>query len=149
MITGPNHEDITHALNVPQDAGDADQPQSDFMKSFKVAQFDYEEEQPEGETPCGSSSYSDCFVTFSYPSILVKLMHHEHRVDDFPAAACLHAVADEPEAADGEQGAEAAPEKEQPPGSGRQFWDGLLKEEHQQAEALALAAMGKVLPPHA
>ena len=53
-------------------------------------------------------------------------------------------MANEPEAVTGNQGAEAAPDKEQPPGSGRQFWDGLLKEEHQQAEALALAAMGKV-----
>ena len=66
-----------------------------------------------------------------------------------PVTPCLLAVADEPEVAAGDQGAEAAPKKEQPPGSSRQFWDGLLKEEHQQAEALALAAMGKVLPPHA
>lgn len=76
-------------------------------------------------------------------------MHHEHRIDAFPGAACLLAVPDEAEAAAGNPGAEAAPEKEQPPGSGRHFWDGLLKEEHQQAEALALAAMGKVPLPHA
>jgi hypothetical protein len=53
----------------------------------------------------------------------------------------------EPEAVSGDQAAEAVPVKEEAAGSGRQFWDGLLKEEHQQAEALALAAMGKVCLP--
>ena len=71
-------------------------------------------------------------------------MHQRCQVDASPGAACFLAVADEVEAAAGDPGIEAAPEKEQAPGSGRQFWDGLLKEEHQQAEALALAAMGKV-----
>ena len=71
-------------------------------------------------------------------------MHQHHGNDAAPVTACRLAVADEPEAVTGNQSAEAVPEKEQPPGSGRQFWDGLLKEEHQQAEALALAAMGKV-----
>lgn len=58
---------LTHALGMPQDAGDADQPQSDFMKSFKVAQFDYEEEQPEGEAPCGSCSSASCCCPFQLP----------------------------------------------------------------------------------
>jgi hypothetical protein len=58
---------LTHALIVPQDAGDADQPQSDFMKSFKVAQFDYEEEQPEGETPSGNFSSASCCCMLQLP----------------------------------------------------------------------------------
>ncbi len=34
-----------------------------------------------------------------------------------------------------------------PPPGGRDFWDGLLKEEHEQAQAVALEAMGKVWAP--
>lgn len=34
-----------------------------------------------------------------------------------------------------------------PPPGGRDFWDGLLKEEHEQGQAVALEAMGKVWAP--
>ncbi len=54
------------AIHMPiamlQDAGDVEAPESDFMKAFKVAEFDYEEEAE--EAPAGGSTFHSYFMSF-------------------------------------------------------------------------------------